>query len=221
MNKLDDFFKEKLTDHAITPPAGAWEKVSAGLIKKSSPMLWLRWAAVLLFCGLLIGTLWLQRKGTEAPLAKAETQPAQKKGPAIESSESSPLVQATETKKERNQKKKAVVMPLTLPEAQKSVVSFEVAELEKEAHAVVPVEIVPARPTTSIVLTYTLDAVETPAAATTQTAASDKKNSSFKRMVEFANTMKNSESTPLENLRVMKEELFALDLRKKTTSKKQ
>ena len=70
MNKLDEFFKEKLTDHSIAPSTGAWQKVEAGFSKKNKGVAWLRWAAVFLLGAFLLGTLWMQRENTSAPMAK-------------------------------------------------------------------------------------------------------------------------------------------------------
>jgi hypothetical protein len=61
-----------------------------------------------------------------------------------------------------------------------------------------------------IVLVYTLERVGTP-------VPEAEKPSTFERAVEFARTVKHSD--PIGEFRGMKDELFALDLRKKSTKK--
>jgi hypothetical protein len=77
--------------------------------------------------------------------------------------------------------------------------------------------------TSPIVLTYTLETIEEKTAETkteATVAVVDQKESSLKRAVKFARNVKNGD-TPLIGLRGMKDELFARELKKKTTTKKQ
>ena len=78
MNKLDELFKEKLSDYSVAPSAGAWQKIEPHLSKKNETMVWVRWAAVLLLGGLLLSALWIQRKDSASPLAK-QKQPVPQK----------------------------------------------------------------------------------------------------------------------------------------------
>lgn len=71
-----------------------------------------------------------------------------------------------------------------------------------------------------IVLTYVLAPLEEnqPDEALV-TAKADGKENSLKRVLDIARNVKNSES-PIGELRDMKEELFAFDLKKKSATKK-
>ncbi len=68
-------------------------------------------------------------------------------------------------------------------------------------------------------LTYTLQEIEEPVMSESLVADNQQKEKSFKKVIDFARTVKNSDS-PIGNLRSMKEELFALELKKKNSSKK-
>ncbi len=223
MSKLDELFKEKLIDHSITPSTEAWRKVEAGLAKKNR--VWLRWAAVFLLAGLLMGSLWLRRDQVTVPIATTKSLPhpnndikIQKPAPSNLAEENIDPHKVVSQKMNRGKQ----VLQSTWREP---LVKEEVATLREEASIVPPAVAATetAKAPASIVLTYTLDPVETSVEPTPPSAAAtaDKKDSSLKRVIEFASTVKNSESTPLESLRGMKEELFALNLKKKPTSKKQ
>jgi hypothetical protein len=72
---------------------------------------------------------------------------------------------------------------------------------------------------TRIVLTYTLETIE-PEAITPVVAVAADKPRSLKKVAALMGKAKNGES-PLGGLRQAKDELFAFDLRKKSTTKKQ
>ena len=228
MNKLDELFKEKLSDYTVAPSAGAWLKVEASLSKKNKAVVWLRWAAMFLLGGLLLGTLWFQRQDDSLPLAK-EKPPVQQKDEVESQKSTAPAMaeQKTETKNVVG-KKKVNTLP-QLPPQQESLAKEEVAQIIEEQPPMpgqsVETQVIEVTKATlpaskGIVLTYTLGPVEllTEAAAAQEIeVAAGKKDKSLKRMVEFARIVKNSD--PMGEIRVMKEDLFALDLKKKTTSK--
>ncbi|CAN5503638.1 hypothetical protein BH10BAC4_BH10BAC4_26200 [soil metagenome] len=235
MNKLDELFNEKLKTHSITPSAGAWEKIEAGLSKKNKPVIWWRWAAVFLLGALLAGILLIRREETVVPLTESKQIPETD----IESTKKvtqKPVAQVTEEKKVgkdplRQKKRKA-------DPAQKPLDHNEIIKEEKEAVAQMTIplvndlvvakeeivgQVLPASKSMksqSIVLTYTLDTIEPTPSAQIETANVEKEANSFKKVMKFANDVKNGDS-PLAGIRVMKEDLFALDLKKKNTSKKQ
>ena len=228
MSKLDELFERKLADHTIAPSSGAWKNVESRLSKNNKTVIWMRWAAAFLFGSLLFSLLWIGNRETSLPVAN-ETPLAQ---PKIKI-DLVPLV--TEVKKESNpvdkQKNKEIhqlnqrVQP-TSAAIHASSVKEEITEepihvaevqnfnsLEIIKHAETP---------KSMVLTFTLDPVEFSQAENTGekvAATEEKKDKSFRRMMKAANKMKNSES-PLGEIRNMKEELFALDFKSKTTNKK-
>jgi hypothetical protein len=239
MSTLDEFFREKLATNSLTPPEGVWEKVEAGLSKKNRGLTWLRWAAALLVGTLLFGVLWMQRYDApqlthdkneqmeQAPVVTKELPQTQVAG-----TKSQPGQEQTVTKKNhKEQVKKLVPVPREEP-MQELITGNEVTQIKEEEkpfkEEVKPlIEPVPVaeQKSRAIVLTYTLDPViavseqrgENPDANVAET---DKKSKGLKRVIDLANEVKNSES-PLGELRLKKSELFALDLKKKSTSKNQ
>jgi hypothetical protein len=241
MSTLDEFFREKLADHSITPSDGAWQRVQAGLSKKNNGLIWLRWAAAVLLGALLLGALWIQRE-TEPQMAQEKKE--EPKQPEVKKELLPPPVAETvaETKvrtnqpadKRTGQKTRKKILPSPQDESPKKdfVESREVTQLEQEQ---VPLQeevkqatdVGTTTPQTSraIVLTYTLDPViastnEKEEAGANPVAETDKNSKGLKRMIDLANEVKNSDS-PLGELRLKKSELFALFLKKKPTSKKQ
>ncbi len=229
MSSLDDLFKEKLENHSITPSPAAWNKVEAGLTNKNQQGLWMRWAAVFLLGGLLVGTMWLREKDTPAVLAQKEETPAITDTPVKEEqpvpenkSEDQKVHQAVVTKKRSKQSPPQQV--------QQIIIKQDVAQIIPENNITpIVVEEIPAVMKTTetaspgIVLTYTLDPIENKnveATSESVAASSGKKDNSLKRAMKFARDVKNSDA-PFSELRVMKEELFALDFKKKATTKKQ
>lgn len=229
MNKLDEFFKKKLTDHSIAPSAGAWQKVEAGFSKKNKGVAWLRWAAVFLLGAFLLGTLWMQRKNTSAPMAKDNL-------PLPEIEKENHLLQPAiakeqpETKSVVSKKKTKTaktIQPVIQEEIKQAEVKKEEVAQVMEKLSVQTYETNPAarRSERGILLTYTLDTIIPPIEEKSEpeaaivVASTERKGKPFKRMMEFAKNVKNSES-PLGELRIKKGELFALDLKKKPTSKK-
>ena len=73
-NRLDQLFKNKLSDHTLTPSVNAWDRVKDSLAKKNNRPLMVRMAAAVLLAGALTTTLlWLSSKdhvSNYLPLAK-------------------------------------------------------------------------------------------------------------------------------------------------------
>ena len=232
MSTLDELFKEKLADHTTPPSADVWQKVEASLSKKNNTIVWLRWAAVFLLGGLLLGTLWLQQEKIAAPLSQT-VKPVQKQiVPEIKIRNQSSIANAEEAKKSLFSKRKInrSANPKTIPQG--LPLNIEVTEVVEDKSIAQNVSLHETlvhheKKSQSIVLTYTLDPVETPAKMPgsvvdqpTVAATDHKKEKSLRRMMKLASDVKNSDS-PLSGLRGMKDELFALDLKKKPTGKKQ
>jgi len=64
IDRLDQFFKNKLDDHAIAPSENAWAKVESGLSKKNNVVVW-RLAAAVLLMGALVTIIYWSLKSTE------------------------------------------------------------------------------------------------------------------------------------------------------------
>lgn len=219
MNKLDKIFDERLSNHTTTPTAAAWDRIEAGLSKKNSGIAWMRWAAVLV-PATVAAALWLN-KPVETPTmaqvpAKVEVQPSV----TVPAPTVTPMAEVV-AKPIKSAMTATVVTPNHQHPTPSVTTEPELAALQPEAMAIEdvtiePVEMVIEAPekTTEvqkpIVLVYTLESVVTP-------VAEAEKPSTFERAVEFARTVKHSD--PIGDFRGMKDELFALDLRKKSTKK--
>lgn len=225
MSNLDKLFEKKLADHSITPSGSAWESLEAKLSKKNKPLIWMRWAAILLLGVLGLGTLWLKNQDTSPVLVK-ESIPS----PAVEKDLKPEQVTVAQHKPVSRSKKNAkiqltpkTVQPVITPASEEN-------EIEKEMNEPIVVAEVIHTPVTEIkieetvrpmVIVYTLAPVSVPDTehVAEELIVADKKDNSLKKMMKMASEVKNSES-PLGGFRDMKEELFAFDLKKKTTTKK-
>src|SRR5258707_4949475 len=79
IDRVDQFFKNKLEDHTIAPSENAWAKVEEGLSKKNNVVLW-RWAAAVLMMGALITIIYQLRKENNQPVLAEKNLPAGKAG---------------------------------------------------------------------------------------------------------------------------------------------
>jgi len=234
MKKLDKFFSEKLTEHSITPSMAAWEKVEARLTKKNNTWLWLRWAAVFLLGVLVLGSVLIRQNEISGKLAVKEKINHPKKGLEKKEAvkEQKLLSENVVPKKKAKTKTKNQVQTHTIKTSvinnketlAQATIEQETSSAIQEAETSASIKnstnenIVVNK---SIILIYTLDTVElTVKAPSAIVASNDKRESSLKKVARFASEVKNGNS-PLSGLRMMKEDLFALDLKKKTTGKKQ
>ncbi|MBL0742799.1 hypothetical protein [Chryseolinea lacunae] len=73
----DKFFRDKLEHYQHPAPSGAWDKIEAGLEKKTTRGIWWRIAASLLLVALVSFTLWkTTHTATDVPALADQTQPA-------------------------------------------------------------------------------------------------------------------------------------------------
>src|SRR5882762_418315 len=80
IDRVDQFFKNKLEDHSITPSENAWTKVEAGLSKKNNTVLW-RWAAAVLLMGALITIIYQSQKKENTQPVLVEKKTEEQKSP--------------------------------------------------------------------------------------------------------------------------------------------
>lgn len=239
MNQLDELFSEKLSNHTLTPPAGAWNKVETKLSKKNKAIVWMRWAAVLMLGLLAASVLWTQKETPVNQVAekkienKSIEQPAKQAMTAILDKEVSKKEE--EDDKPRQARKRNMTVQKTAMQEPVVIVS-ENQQLETDVEESLSVESVsevalaeitepqeksetePAKRSQRMVLTYTLDPVIPISPAVAATDDNDKKGSSLKKVVRFAKDVKNGDSS--FGLRGMKDDLLALDLKKKSPIKK-
>lgn len=214
MKDIDRIFSETLAHHTTPPSAGMWERVEAGLTEHRGSTAWMRWAAVFVPV-LLAAGIWLATK-------PEPTQPVAQQAvtPVLQPVEMAPVVapatQAVAKAPSRKRPAPSVVMtpaPIAepVPTHVEETVAFEEITLEPVAleEEVAEVVITP-QATKPLVLVYTLDAVATP-------QTEDAERNTLNRVVDFARTVKHSD--PIGDIRGLKDELFALDLRKKQPKK--
>ncbi len=219
MNAIDRLFNEQLEGHSTTPSSEAWERIETRLNAGTNPRAWIRWAAVLLPAIAAAG-IWMSRPAEEASIAvkPAQVQPVTPIGTEpvqrveVKVNERPAVAKA---KTIRHQQPVAVAAPNVVAEPDLPIAAVtllpESAPLEELTiePIIETVETVAIAPQTQpLVIVYTLDPVVEAAA---------EKPSSIARVVEFARSVKHSD--PIGDLRGLKDELLALDLRKKSTKK--
>lgn len=220
MNKLDRLFNERLSSHSITPSSVAWEQIEAGLSKKNSPLQWMRWAAILVPATLL--GLLLLNKPEPALVAEMPKPAAQTISEIKQPTNSTQPVETSKFKERKTQQvahfKKAKASTDTQTNTGSTFITTSpveivtpLTEVTFEPALVAPV--VASEEIKPIVLVYTLESVP----ANALSSAEEKRGSSLERVVEFAKTVKHSD--PIGDLRGMKDELLAINLRKKITKK--
>lgn len=216
MNHVDQLFSEKLGGHSTTPSVGAWEKVEAGLSTGTNTFAWIRWAAVLI-PAIAAASFWYSSSSETPALAVQSRKPAPA-SPAVvapvKTAVPEPAVKTTIAAR-KVARKNSVVPAVPAPMPDPEVVSILPESVLLEDITIEPVE--PTVPTHEvaetqqpIVLVYTLES------AVTNTAEEDKPTS-LERVVEFARTVKHSD--PISDLRGWKDDLLAMDLRKKSTKR--
>jgi hypothetical protein len=221
-NRIDQLFKDALSDHKITPSAEAWEKVQAGLTKKNKIIIVWRIAAVFVLFGVLISAWFLltQDKSItpvqfteKTELIIPEKNPVKK--PVEQNMESTKpyLAQTTkpEKRKKGNENSDVKQNPLT------ETIVIENNEQQKMVEEIVVV----AEPTLitqaakaekPVVIEFTLESIsKEPVIAVAQ--STEVENSGLKKILEAARDVKNGDSD-LGIIRDAKDQLFALDFKK-------
>lgn len=220
MNKLDSVFKEKLADHTVAPTAAAWGRIETGLLKKNNPVRWMRWAAILV-PGTILGFLWLSKpepsvqQVTKAPTSEAPTTVASTNSPNIQQAiEVSQPIAKMKKRIRQKESTRLAQQPVAEPQAltasfPESITSGDGMIIEPTL-AEAPVDVV--NQSKPLVLVFTLEPI-----ASLPSPQFEEKKTSLMRVVDFAKIVKHSD--PLGDLRIMKDEFLAIDLRKKSTKK--
>jgi hypothetical protein len=186
--------------------------VEASLPQPGHTVAWMRWAAVFVPALVAAGLWFSTRTETEPSIAKQTIAPALQPVESVKpevKAEDMPVATITSRKKTLTTAPIAST-PIVEPEPAvvEETMAFEDITLEPvtlEEEVVVAVET--PKP---MVLVYTLDAVATP-------APQEAERNTLNRVVDFARTVKHSD--PIGDIRGLKDELFALDLRKKQPKK--
>ena len=225
MDRLDQFFKNKLDEHAIAPPENAWAKVEAELSKKNNAVVW-RLAAAILITGALITIIYWSQRTTEndkpvfaqKKIEKTEPAPTNKDHSKTPDQKMESLTVLNKTAAAEKPSGKNVVQPKVISSEEiqrKETVAVNHVENAVEDNKIVVEEKIKAEATPKVTvassqqkpikLEFTLEdltSVETVA------TPSEVKNSGLKKVLELAREMKEGEG-PLSNLKEKKNELFA------------
>lgn len=227
-DRIDEFFKARLTDHPMAPPPNAWSKVEANLSKKNKGIVWFRAAAALLFLGLLLTVIvWVQSKKIETePTRIANVDSSHEKERAIKGSNVTEGLRPDLKKRSRSNTKRqpSLVQVESMPEIKKQIQQEieQPAMVEAQNTIEVTESIAVSQPKARkpLVLEFRLDEITTQQLTATEEikiANVDSKNG-IQKAIGFALEVKNGDS-PIINLRQAKENLFALNFKKdkKTT----
>ena len=212
MKDLDRIFGETLANHTSAPSTGLWDRVEANLPERSHSMAWARWAAVFI-PALVAASIWLATRPETNPSVTAQSvtpalQPVETARPVTKQEEQLVAKNAHPKKTKTTTPVAPAPIVVQTPARVEESMAFEEITLEPvtlEEEVAVAIE-TPA----PMVLVYTLETVSTP-----ETVAAERKT--IDRVVDFARTVKHSD--PIGDIRGLKDELFALDLRKKQPKK--
>lgn len=215
-NRIDQLFKDKLSDHRVAPPADAWLKVEAGVTKKNSYRIVGRAAAVFILVGLFI-TIGIQinRQLQKAEQLAEETNTQnevipENVEPAVAMPQPTEQPGSFTTLTKRNIK---VNDPVTVIEQDQPQPLQHIIENTKETMAQLEVSETVLEPVQEkpVVIEFTLDPLPTRTEAIA--SADSDKDSGIMKILDKALDIKNGESD-FGSLRNAKNELFALDFRK-------
>jgi hypothetical protein len=227
-NRIDQLFKDSLSEHKVAPSAEAWTKVKSRLSKKNKLVIVWRIAAVFVLFGAIISTWYFLNNNEAIPTTqlteKIEIDLPQQVvidkekavDPAMKSTNST-IARATTTETE-NRKKRTLKSEIKR-EAQNTInhpLSLTNNELQKQVEetAVVTEPVLIAetvKPEKPIVIEFTLESISTK--STIEVAKTVEENSGLKKILETARDVKNGDSD-LSIIRDAKNQLLALDFRK-------
>jgi len=228
-NRIDQLFRDSLSEHKVPPSAEAWDKVRSGLSKKNKFVIPWRIAATLLLFGALASTLYLRNRD-ELSEPQLLTKTNELVFPEKEGKEKSfesatqpnrpPILKATKssvTKVEVNH-----LPNHTEAEVSTQKVTNENNELENsdQNNVIITEPILLAQTDKSqkpIVIEFTLESIKKPV-VNEVAQLSEEGNSGLKKILEAARDVKNGESD-FSIIRETKNQLFALDFRKEKTKR--
>jgi len=223
-DRIDEFFKRRLADHAVAPTPGAWSKVEVNLSKKNNGIVWFRAAAAFLFLGLLLATLvWIQSKKIETiptSITKVDSS-HEKEAITKESNGVQELRPDLKSKPRSNAKRQPTLaqvesMPEIKKHVQKEIEQPAVVEVNSKIEITESLAVSQPNAKKPLVLEFRLEEITTPEQLTAtegiEVANMDSKNG-IQKAIGFALEVKNGES-PIINLRQAKENLFALNFKK-------
>jgi hypothetical protein len=227
-DRLDKFFKARLTDYTMAPTPGAWSKVEANLSKKNSGIVWLRAAAALLILGLSLATIvWVQsRRNETTPTSITKVDTSQEKEAVIKElnkeEELRPTLKRSSGSIAKRQPTLAQVenRPETVLQESQEIEQHSIVESTTIIDVTESIAVSQPKAKKPLVLEFRLEEIPTREQLPEgiEVATIDSKNG-IQKALGFALEVKNGES-PIINFRQAKETLFALNFKKdkKTTT---
>ncbi len=230
-NQLDDFFRNKLKDHAVEPSLSSWTRVRNGLTKKNKIGAWPFAAAAMLLLGLGIGFWMYTRYDAQSNNDLAETQKADI---AVEDE-----IGLSDIQEKGSEPTLPVREKTSRPTiSNKSLHEKQVASREKRNEPIEPAEAIKMEPLLladnpgikpateqtlpedqkPIVIVVELKAIARREDDRLEAGYPERK-SGLKKVLEVANDFRTGDN-PLGGLRQAKEDIFALNFRKEEKNNK-
>ncbi len=221
-NRIDQLFKNRLSEHVLPPSDEAWTKVQNSLSKKNNVVIYWRAAAVFVLFGLLVSAWYLFTRPVEIStqqITKIENteiqdKPAQTKEDERESAGAKKETSDTKTRKPsaKSIKTNIIDQKEELTEQTEPSAQIDAAEI---GQAMTVAEVAVEKP---IVLEFTLPTIEDNTPADVALAGAEtEKSTGIKKFLETARDVKNGDAEFANSLRDIKNELFALEFKKDKT----
>ncbi len=230
--RIDQFFKDALSEHKVSPSAEAWNKVRAGQTKKNKLIIVWRMAAVLLLMGALMGTWYFINSESElnAPAMLTEekiilTPEKETTSEPIESAREIPQPNLAQATKPGNQKNKNKYREENQEDKNSitETITIDHSELADQKEEEIMISTDPiliaqnAETEKPIVIEFTLaPIVNEPVTEVTQNDSES--SSGLKKILQTARDVKNGEAD-LGIIRDTKNQLLAFDFKKDKTKR--
>jgi hypothetical protein len=224
-NRIDQLFKDKLSEHNLPPSEEAWAKVQHGLSKKNKVVIYWRAAAVFVLMGLLVSAWYLfnrpvgistqQLSKTEVREKPAVPKEAEKESSNTNTTESESDGKNTRKLLAKSEKSNSTDTKAFAEELTEPVVPSPHAEKVEIEKATTVAEVAMEKP---IVIEFTLPTIEEIPIGDVSLANSEtEKSTGIMKFLETARDVKNGEAEFGSSLRDIKNELLAFEFKKDKT----
>ncbi len=218
MNPMDELFRSKLSQHAVEPTPASWSVIEKQLDAKRKPVIMWRWAAVLLLGGLLFVIFTTLRHQPEPVLTESKPVTTSPQEVVKQESVTQTTIPQVVARSPRTTNVSPVVTPPSITE---TVIAREESAVDEVAATEVVAAIEPVvamdKPATGIVLTFTLEPI--PATAPVSAVAEGITPEEKPATTLLAKARRGE--LPIGDFRQLKDNLFAFDIHRKTTTKQQ
>jgi hypothetical protein len=225
-SRIDQLFKNKLSDHSLAPSEDAWAKVQNGLSKKSNVVIYWRAAAVFALIALLISAWYMLTRTIEIPMqqiSKTENKEIQDSPvvPSVEEKESSATANPVSQPNNTTRRLIAKTEKPTEDKENETIKENKTEQVIENSPQTITIEteqaltIAEVKQEKPIVIEFTLPTITNSTTAEATLAQSEtEKNTGIMKFLETARDVKNGEAEFGSSLRDFKNELFALDFKK-------